>query len=120
MWDSGSALECAVPTDGWTMEVDRRTMGDGRTGPAAAAVSGQFVSPMSCGVHTGGAVPGTTREVSSIRRFRPVIGAFSSGVYSGQLEEALAMLARHLHQRGQLNLDEAFVDATLATTEKGR
>jgi len=44
---------------------------------------------------------------------------FQQWVRSGQLEQALAMLARYLHQCGQLNLDEAFVDATFASAKKG-
>ena len=36
-----------------------------------------------------------------------------------KLEEALKMLARHLHERGRLNLEEAFVDATFASAKKG-
>jgi hypothetical protein len=35
------------------------------------------------------------------------------------LEEALSLLARHLYERGKLNLDEAFVDATFASAKKG-
>ena len=37
----------------------------------------------------------------------------------GKLVEVLRLLARHLHQRGKLNLDEAFVDATFASAKKG-
>ena len=44
---------------------------------------------------------------------------FQQWVHSGKLEEALKILARHLHERGKLNLDEAFVDATLASAKKG-
>ena len=44
---------------------------------------------------------------------------FQQWVRSGQLEQALAMLAQRLHQRGQLNLDEVFVDATFASAKKG-
>jgi hypothetical protein len=40
-------------------------------------------------------------------------------VRSGKLEEALKLLARHLHERGKLNLEEAFVDATFASAKKG-
>jgi Putative transposase of IS4/5 family (DUF4096) len=39
---------------------------------------------------------------------------FQQWVRTGKLEKALQLLARHLHERGQLNLDEAFVDATFA------
>lgn len=44
---------------------------------------------------------------------------FQQWVRSGKLERALQVLARHLHERGQLNLDEAFVDATFANAKKG-
>jgi transposase len=44
---------------------------------------------------------------------------FQQWVRSGKLEKALQLLARHLHERGQLNLDEAFVDATFASAKKG-
>ena len=44
---------------------------------------------------------------------------FQQWVRSGKLEEALKLLARHLHERGKLNLDEAFVDATFASAKKG-
>ena len=44
---------------------------------------------------------------------------FQQWVRSGKLEEALKLLARHLHERGKLNLEEAFVDATFASAKKG-
>ena len=44
---------------------------------------------------------------------------FQQWVRNGKLEEALRLLARHLHERGQLNLEEAFVDATFASAKKG-
>jgi transposase len=44
---------------------------------------------------------------------------FQQWVRSGKLEEALSLLARHLYERGKLNLDEAFVDATFASAKKG-
>ena len=44
---------------------------------------------------------------------------FQQWVRSGKLEEALRRLARHLYERGQLNLKEAFVDATFAGAKKG-
>ena len=40
-------------------------------------------------------------------------------VRSGKLDEALKRLARLLHEREQLNLEEAFVDATFASAKKG-
>ncbi len=43
---------------------------------------------------------------------------FQQWVRSGKLEEALRRLALHLHQRGPLNLDEAFVDATFRERQK--
>src|SRR5580693_8741784 len=44
---------------------------------------------------------------------------FQQWVRSGKLAEALKLLARHLYERGKLNLDEAFVDATFASAKKG-
>ncbi len=44
---------------------------------------------------------------------------FQQWVRSGKLEETLRVLARYLHERGQLNLEEAFVDATFASAKKG-
>jgi transposase len=44
---------------------------------------------------------------------------FQRWVREGKLVEALRLLARHLHERGKLNLDEAFVDATFASAKKG-
>ena len=44
---------------------------------------------------------------------------FQQWVRSGKLEAALQCLARKLHEGGQLNLDEAFVDATFASAKKG-
>ena len=44
---------------------------------------------------------------------------FQQWVRTGKLERALTLLARYLHDRGQLNLDEAFVDATFASAKKG-
>ncbi|HEY3615649.1 MAG TPA: IS5 family transposase [Candidatus Sulfotelmatobacter sp.] len=44
---------------------------------------------------------------------------FQQWIRSGKLEEAVKVLAQHLHERGQLNLEEAFVDATFASAKKG-
>ena len=44
---------------------------------------------------------------------------FQAWVRDGKFVEALRLLARHLHERGKLNLDEAFVDATFASAKKG-
>jgi transposase len=44
---------------------------------------------------------------------------FQQWVRDGQFVKALRLLATHLHQRGKLNLDEAFVDATFASAKKG-
>src|SRR5271157_1325023 len=44
---------------------------------------------------------------------------FQQWVRSGKLEKALQRLARHLYECGQLNLEEAFVDATFASAKKG-
>jgi transposase len=44
---------------------------------------------------------------------------FQQWVREGKLVEALRLLASHLHERGKLQLDEAFVDATFASAKKG-
>ncbi len=44
---------------------------------------------------------------------------FQQWVRSGKLEEALQGLAWHLREQGKLKLEEAFVDATLASAKKG-
>ena len=44
---------------------------------------------------------------------------FQQWVREGKLVEVLRRLARHLNERGMLNLDEAFVDATFASAKKG-
>ena len=44
---------------------------------------------------------------------------FQQWVREGRFAEVLRLLAKHLHQRGKLNLDEAFVDATFASAKKG-
>lgn len=44
---------------------------------------------------------------------------FQQWVRTGKLEEALKQMARHLHGREQLNLEERFVDATFASAKKG-
>ncbi|MGH9609825.1 MAG: IS5 family transposase [Bryobacteraceae bacterium] len=44
---------------------------------------------------------------------------FQQWVRGGKLETALRGLARHLHENGKLNLEEAFVDATFASAKKG-
>jgi transposase len=44
---------------------------------------------------------------------------FQQWVREGKLLEVLRLLARHLHERGKLNLEEAFVDATFASAKKG-
>ena len=44
---------------------------------------------------------------------------FQSWIRSGKLEQALKLLAAHLHAQGKLNLEEAFVDATFASAKKG-
>ncbi|WP_446743083.1 transposase [Silvibacterium acidisoli] len=43
---------------------------------------------------------------------------FQKWVRDGRLVEALRVLARHLRARGELNLEEAFVDATFASAKK--
>ncbi len=44
---------------------------------------------------------------------------FQQWVRNGKLGQALKLLAGHLHERGKLNLEEAFVDATFASAKKG-
>ena len=44
---------------------------------------------------------------------------FQQWVREGKLVEVLRLLAKHLHERGKLDLDEAFVDATFASAKKG-
>ena len=44
---------------------------------------------------------------------------FQQWVREGRLVEVLRLLAKHLHERGKLSLDEAFVDATFASAKKG-
>ena len=43
---------------------------------------------------------------------------FQQWVRNGKLGQALKLLAGHLHERGKLNLEEAFVDATFASAKK--
>ena len=44
---------------------------------------------------------------------------FQQWIHSGELGEALRLLALHLHECGKLNLEEAFVHATFASAKKG-
>jgi len=44
---------------------------------------------------------------------------FQSWARNGKLEQTLQLLAAHLHAKGKLNLEEAFVDATFASAKKG-
>ena len=44
---------------------------------------------------------------------------FRQWVRTEKLEQALKLLAGYLHERGKLNLEEAFVDATFASAKKG-
>ena len=44
---------------------------------------------------------------------------FQQWVREDKLVELLRLLAHHLHERGKLLLDEAFVDATFASAKKG-
>ena len=65
-------------------------------------------------------VLGTGRELPErYPPFQTCHRRFQQWVRSGKLEECLRRLARHLHARGQLNLEEAFVDATFASAKKG-
>ncbi len=44
---------------------------------------------------------------------------FQQWVGEGKLVEALRLLAKYLHERDKLHLDEAFVDASFASAKKG-
>jgi transposase len=44
---------------------------------------------------------------------------FQQWVREGRFVKVLRLLAKHLHDRGKLNLEEAFVDATFASAKKG-
>lgn len=44
---------------------------------------------------------------------------FQQWVREGKLVEVLRLLPKHLHERGKLNLEEAFVDATFASRNLG-
>jgi len=44
---------------------------------------------------------------------------FQQWVGEGKFVQALRLLVKHLHERGKLHLDEAFVDATFASAKKG-
>jgi transposase len=44
---------------------------------------------------------------------------FQQWVREGKLVTVLRLLARHLHERSKLHLDEAFVDATFESAKKG-
>jgi hypothetical protein len=44
---------------------------------------------------------------------------FQAWVRDDKLVTTLRLLAKHLHERGKLNLEEAFVDATFASAKKG-
>jgi transposase len=44
---------------------------------------------------------------------------FQQWIRDGKLVGVLRLLARRLHERGKLDLDEAFVDATFASAKKG-
>ena len=44
---------------------------------------------------------------------------FQQWVREGRFVQVLRLLAKHLHERGKLSLEEAFVDATFAAARKG-
>src|ERR1039457_118942 len=44
---------------------------------------------------------------------------FQQWVREGRLERILRLLAKHLHERGKLDLQEAFIDATFVSAKKG-
>jgi hypothetical protein len=68
-------------------------------------------------------VPGTGAQWRELPEkyppFQTCHRRFQQWVRTGKLEWALTLLARYLHERGQLNLDEAFVEATFASAKKG-
>ena len=102
-------------------------MGSRGTDAATAAPSGQAGPSLArhpccapwlcCGFWEPGRSGGRCRK--NIRPIQTCHRRFQQWVRGGKLEEALKLLARHLHERGQLNLDEAFVDATFASAKKG-
>ncbi len=89
-------------------------------GPIGVVVHGTTHAP-SCMVCSGCWAPGRSwRELPErYPPFQTCHRRFQQWVRSGKLEQALRRLAQHLHERGQLNLDEAFVDATFASAKKG-
>jgi transposase len=54
-----------------------------------------------------------------IRRSRLAIAVFSSGYAAASWRRRCILLAKHLHGRGKLDLQEAFIDATFASAKKG-
>lgn len=87
-------------------------------GPISVVVHGTTLAP-SCVVCSGCWAPGRS-GVNCPKDIRQTCHRrFQQWVRSGKLEQALRRLAQHLHERGQLNLDEAFVDATFASAKKG-
>jgi len=111
--------------DGWTMGTDRRTMGDGRAGAAAASAADNRGRPWHdtravlhgvLWVLARGHSGGTAGEVPSVPDLSSALSAVGAERPTGA---ALVVLARHLHQRGRLNLDEAFVECNLCECEKG-
>jgi hypothetical protein len=64
-------------------------------------------------------VPTLSTTVADTDRVGIAESRFQQWVREGKLVEVLRLLAKHLHERGKLNLDEAFVDATFASAKKG-
>jgi transposase len=59
------------------------------------------------------------RVAREIPPFQTCHRRFQNWIRSGKLEQALKLLAAHLHAQGKLNLEEAFVDASFASAKKG-
>jgi hypothetical protein len=68
----------------------------------------------------GSWVPARTLSCpENIRLTRPATSVFSSGCARASWSRCSAGLVKHLHERGKLNLEEAFVDATFASRNLG-
>ena len=99
-------------------------MGRGGAGAATSAAGGQSRSPVArntgCAERSALGTGAQWREMpEKYPPYQTCHRRFQQWVRSGKLEEALRRLARHLHQRGKLNLEEAFVDVTFASAKKG-
>ena len=112
--------------NGRTLGVDRLTMGSCRTTAASSPPGRQPRRPwhetraVLNGVFWILGTGAQWRELpEKYPPFQTCHRRFQQWVRSGKLEEALTLLARLLYERGKLNLNEAFVDATFASAKKG-